>query len=57
MFICGQEADDQDYQSEASGSDEVDSDFSIDENDEVKSDAEDDEPKRKRRVVTKAYKV
>lgn len=37
--------------------DEVDSDFSIDENDEVISDHEDDGVKRKRgRLVTKAYK-
>ena len=36
----------------------MDSDFSIDENDELKSDGEDDEPKRKRKGVdTKAYKV
>ena len=51
-----QEVDDNDYQSEASLSDDVDTDFSIDENDEVKSD-DDDEPKRKKRLVTKAYKV
>lgn len=38
--------------------DVVDSDFSIDENDEVKSDSEDDKPKRKKRGIdTKAYKV
>ena len=38
--------------------DQVDSDFSIDENDEVISDHEDDGVKRKRgRLVTKAYKV
>lgn len=37
--------------------DEVDSDFSIDENDEPVSDHEQQEgPKRKRRLVTKAYK-
>ncbi len=35
----------------------MDSDFSIDENDEVRSDLDDDEPKRKKRVMTKAYKV
>ena len=38
--------------------DEVDSDFSIDENDEVISNHEDDGVKRKKgRLVTKAYKV
>lgn len=39
--------------------DVVDSDFSIDENDEVKSDLDDeDQPKRKKRGIdTKAYKV
>ena len=37
----------------------MDSDFSIDENDEVRSDLEDDngQPKRKTGVDTKAYKV
>ena len=40
-------------------SDAVDSDFSIDENDAIRSDLEgDDEPKRKKRGVdTKAYKA
>ncbi len=54
-----QEADDNDFESEDSESDNVDSDFSIDENDELKSDDEDGHrPKRKRTgVVTKAYKV
>lgn len=53
-----QEADDNDYQTEDSGSDVTDSDIDIDENDEVKSDGEGDgESKRKRRLVTKAYKV
>ena len=53
------EKDDQDFESAASGSDDVDSDFSIDENDEVRSDLEDgdDQSKRKRGVHTKAYKV
>jgi len=37
--------------------DEVDSDFSIEEKDEPVSDHEDNEPKRQRRLVTKAYKV
>ncbi|XP_074416182.1 LOW QUALITY PROTEIN: vacuolar protein sorting-associated protein 72 homolog [Sinocyclocheilus rhinocerous] len=36
--------------------DEVDSDFDIDEGDEPDSDQEDDAPRRKSRVVTKAYK-
>jgi len=37
----------------------VDSDFSIDENDELRSDVDDaDEPKHKKRAIsTKAYKV
>lgn len=43
--------------SEEEGEDEVDSDFSIEENDEPVSDQDDDEPKKKRRIVTKAYKV
>ena len=56
---CVQEVDDNDYTSENSESDRVDSDFSIDENDELKSDGEgDDQPRRKRKGVdTKAYKV
>ena len=45
------------YESEESDDDETDSDISIDENDEPKSDNEDEGPKKKRRVVTKAYKV
>nr|XP_022317512.1 vacuolar protein sorting-associated protein 72 homolog [Crassostrea virginica] len=44
------------YESEESDDDETDSDISIDENDEPKSDNEDEGPKKKRRVVTKAYK-
>ncbi|XP_076450232.1 vacuolar protein sorting-associated protein 72 homolog [Babylonia areolata] len=52
-----EEAEDNDYNSEESDSESTDSDFSIDENDEVRSDVDDDdEPKRKKRVVTKAYK-
>jgi vacuolar protein sorting-associated protein 72 len=43
--------------SEEEGEDEVDSDFSIEENDEPISDQDDDEPKKKRRLITKAYKV
>lgn len=34
----------------------MDSDFSIDENDEPVSDTEQEGPKKKRRLVTKAYK-
>ncbi|PSN39328.1 Vacuolar protein sorting-associated protein 72 [Blattella germanica] len=47
---------DDDYQSEEEGEDEVDSDFSIEENDEPISDQEDELPKKKRRLITKAYK-
>lgn len=47
---------DNEYQTEDEESDVYDSDFSIDENDEPVSDQEEDETKRKRRVVTKAYK-
>ena len=56
MLILYQEEDDKEYESEVSESDYEDSDISIDENDEVKSD-EEDAPKKKKRVVTKAYKV
>lgn len=35
----------------------MDSDFDIDEGDEPDSDQEEDAPRRKGRVVTKAYKV
>ena len=54
-----QEDNDNDYLEEAEVSDDVDSDFSIDENDEVKSDIEEEEGKHKKKsgVVTKAYKV
>ena len=55
-FILYQEEDDKEYESEVSESDFEDSDISIDENDELKSD-DDDAPKKKKRVVTKAYKV
>ncbi|XP_063803027.1 vacuolar protein sorting-associated protein 72 homolog [Pseudophryne corroboree] len=52
-----EESGDDEYNEDRSASeDEVDSDFDIDEGDEPTSDHEDDEPKRKRRVVTKAYK-
>ncbi|XP_066598942.1 vacuolar protein sorting-associated protein 72 homolog isoform X2 [Prorops nasuta] len=47
---------DNDYMEEDEGEDEVDSDFSIDENDEPVSDTEQEAPKKKRGVVTKAYK-
>lgn len=53
-----EEEGDNEYESEESESDWTDSDISIDENDEVKSDVEDgDDGKRKKRGVnTKAYK-
>ncbi|XP_011868535.1 PREDICTED: vacuolar protein sorting-associated protein 72 homolog [Vollenhovia emeryi] len=47
---------DHDYMEEDEAEDEVDSDFSIDENDEPVSDTEQEGPKKKRRLVTKAYK-
>ncbi|XP_012287229.1 vacuolar protein sorting-associated protein 72 homolog [Orussus abietinus] len=47
---------DHDYMEEDEGEDEVDSDFSIDENDEPVSDPEQEGPRKKRRLVTKAYK-
>lgn len=52
------ESGDDEFKSDVSASeDEVDSDFDIDEGDEPASDhEEDDAPKKKRRVVTKAYK-
>ncbi|XP_048452784.1 vacuolar protein sorting-associated protein 72 homolog [Rhincodon typus] len=52
-----EESGDDEYNTDQSESeDEVDSDFDIDEGDEPTSDQEDDEPKRKRRVITKVYK-
>ncbi|XP_075047971.1 vacuolar protein sorting-associated protein 72 homolog [Mixophyes fleayi] len=52
-----EESGDDEYNEDRSESeDEVDSDFDIDEGDEPTSEHDDDEPKRKRRVVTKAYK-
>lgn len=46
------------FRAEDEGEDVVDSDFSIDENDEPVSDTEADENRpKKRRLVTKAYKV
>ncbi|KAK5883570.1 hypothetical protein CesoFtcFv8_019884 [Champsocephalus esox] len=51
------ESGDDEYHGENSeDEDVVDSDFDIDEGDEPDSDKEDDAPKRKSRVVTKAYK-
>ena len=53
-----QEVDDNDYQTEESASDDTDSDIDLDENEEVASDVEvEGDEKRKRRVITKAYKV
>ncbi|XP_051901865.1 vacuolar protein sorting-associated protein 72 homolog [Pristis pectinata] len=52
-----EESGDDEYNTDQSESeDEVDSDFDIDEGDEPASDQEDDEPRRKRRVITKVYK-
>lgn len=52
-----QESGDDEYQGDQSDTeDEVDSDFDIDEGDEPSSDGEAEEPRRKRRIVTKAYK-
>lgn len=51
------ESGDDEYRGEHSDTeDEVDSDFDIDEGDEPDSDQEDNAPRRKSRVVTKAYK-
>ncbi|KAK9875066.1 hypothetical protein WA026_005866 [Henosepilachna vigintioctopunctata] len=47
---------DREYEAEEEGEDVVDSDFSIDENDEPVSDNEEEGGKKKRRLVTKAYK-
>lgn len=47
---------DNEYEAEDEGEDIVDSDFSIDENDEPVSDNEEEGQKKKRRLVTKAYK-
>lgn len=44
------------FREEDEAEDEVDSDFSIDENDEPVSDTEQEGPRKKRRLVTKAYK-
>ncbi|XP_063052322.1 vacuolar protein sorting-associated protein 72 homolog [Engraulis encrasicolus] len=51
------ESGDDEYKGDHSDSeDEVDSDFDIDEGDEPDSEQEEDAPRRKSRVVTKAYK-
>uniref|UniRef100_A0A3B1JF29 Vacuolar protein sorting 72 homolog a n=1 Tax=Astyanax mexicanus TaxID=7994 RepID=A0A3B1JF29_ASTMX len=51
------ESGDDEYRGDHSDTeDEVDSDFDIDEGDEPDSNEEDDAPRRKSRVVTKAYK-
>ncbi|KAF5270366.1 hypothetical protein FQR65_LT05554 [Abscondita terminalis] len=49
-------ATDNEYEAEEEGEDQVDSDFSIDENDEPVSDTEEESQRKKRRLVTKAYK-
>jgi hypothetical protein len=59
-FADKEDDDDFAYKSPGEEDDRVDSDFSIDENDEVKSDADDDDKKKKAKralgVQTKAYK-
>ncbi|EHA97356.1 Vacuolar protein sorting-associated protein 72-like protein [Heterocephalus glaber] len=56
-FTEARESGDDEYQGDQSDTeDEVDSDFDIDEGDEPSSDGEAEEPRRKRRIVTKAYK-
>ena len=48
------------FRSEVEAEDEVDSDFSIDENDEPVSDVDDPDaakPQKRGRLITKAYKV
>uniref|UniRef100_T1I978 Vacuolar protein sorting-associated protein 72 homolog n=1 Tax=Rhodnius prolixus TaxID=13249 RepID=T1I978_RHOPR len=52
-----EEENDDDYKSEEEGEDVVDSDFSIDENDEVVSDHEEDGKKTQKNVIRKVYKV
>ncbi|NWU92925.1 VPS72 protein, partial [Upupa epops] len=52
-----EESGDDEYRGDQSDSDdEVDSDFDIDEGEEPASDQEESEPKRRRRIVTKAYR-
>lgn len=56
--LSPQESGDDEYRGDQSDSDdEVDSDFDIDEGEEPASDQDESEPKRHRRVVTKAYRV
>lgn len=56
--LSPQESGDDEYRGDQSDSDdEVDSDFDIDEGEEPASDQDESEPKRRRRVVTKAYRV
>ncbi|XP_009083494.1 PREDICTED: vacuolar protein sorting-associated protein 72 homolog, partial [Acanthisitta chloris] len=51
------ESGDDEYRGDQSDSDdEVDSDFDIDEGDEPGSEQDEDEPRRRRRVLTKAYR-
>lgn len=53
-----QESGDDEYKGDLTDTeDEVDSDFDIDEGEEPSSEQEEDGPRRKFRVVTKAYKV
>lgn len=56
-FILQESGDDEYHGEHSDTEDEVDSDFDIDEGDEPDSDQEEDAPRRKSRVVTKAYKV
>lgn len=56
QFLHGQSCNNLNFREEDEGEDEVDSDFSIDENDEPVSDTEQEGPKKKRRLITKAYK-
>ncbi|EGW06708.1 Vacuolar protein sorting-associated protein 72-like [Cricetulus griseus] len=52
-----EESGDDEYQGDQSDTeDEVDSDFDIDDGDEPSSDGEAEEPRRKRRVITKTHK-
>uniref|UniRef100_A0A8C3BGP3 Vacuolar protein sorting-associated protein 72 homolog n=1 Tax=Cairina moschata TaxID=8855 RepID=A0A8C3BGP3_CAIMO len=52
-----EESGDDEYRGDQSDSDdEVDSDFDIDEGEEPASDQDDSEPKRRRRIITKAYR-
>ncbi|KAM3656984.1 vacuolar protein sorting-associated protein 72 homolog isoform 1-T1 [Ammospiza maritima maritima] len=57
MFLLPQESGDDEYRGDHSDSDdEVDSDFDIDEGDEPGSEQDEAEPRRRRRVLTKAYR-